>query len=97
MYAVIFTATTKAPDQSYSDAVENLRNLAFEKYNCIEFNAVTEGENEIAISYWHSEDDIKRWKQDANHLFAQEQGQQKWYQKYKVQVVKIAREYSFGS
>lgn len=93
MYAVIFTATTKQLDQRYSETVAKLRELAFEKYNCVEFNAVTEGKNEIAVSYWHSHEDIRSWKQDANHLFAQQLGQDEWYEKYKVQVVKIEREY----
>lgn len=28
----------------------------------------------ITVSYWQSEDDIKHWKQNAEHLHAQEAG-----------------------
>lgn len=93
MYAVIFRASTKDLDNEYSQLVEKLRSLAFEKYNCIEFTAVTEGCDEIAISYWHSLEDITNWKNDALHQKAQQLGQQKWYQKYRVQIVEILRDY----
>jgi heme-degrading monooxygenase HmoA len=96
MYAVIFRAKTGAQDALYSSTVERMRQLAFEKYGCLEFIAVTEGTDEIAISYWASEDAILKWRKDAEHTIAQEMGREKWYQSYTVQVVEIKREYSFS-
>lgn len=93
MFAVIFKARVKAQDADYSIAVERMRELAFEKYSCIDFIAVTEGDQEIAISYWHTEEDIKRWKADPEHQLAQENGRRKWYLSYSVQVVEVIREY----
>ena len=96
MFAVIFKAKVGAQDRHYIDTVAVMRDLAFEKYNCIDFIAVSEGEQEIAISYWHNEDDIKRWHDDSKHAVAQKLGQQKWYSSYTVEVVEIKRKYSFG-
>ncbi len=95
MYAVIFRAEINDFDSTYSEMAAQLRDLAIEKYGCTEFVATTEGNNEIAISYWKDESSIKLWKSDSQHLVAQKLGASKWYKKYQVQVVKIIREYRF--
>ena len=94
MYAVIFRAKINKIDEAYSEVAKQMRELAIVKYGCIEFTSVTEGENEIAISYWENLDHIKLWKQDSEHLVAQSLGREKWYESYKVQVVEVIREYS---
>ena len=94
MYVVIFKATVKHQDQAYTDTVAKMRTLAFEKYACIDFVALTEGEQELALSYWQSQEDIIAWKNDAEHILAQQQGQASWYSEYSVEVAKIERCYS---
>jgi len=94
MYAVIFKAEINILDQSYSDMAIRMRELAKSKYGCIEFSALAEGNQEIAISYWENEEQIIAWKQDPEHKVAQGLGRSKWYKSYKVQIVKIEREYT---
>ncbi|MBL1276379.1 MAG: hypothetical protein COB30_009845 [Ectothiorhodospiraceae bacterium] len=94
MYAVIFKAEIKELDEAYATMAEKMRNLAIEKYGCTEFTAVTEGTQELAISYWKNLDMITQWKQDPQHLEAQKLGRSKWYKSYNVQIVEIIREYS---
>ncbi len=94
MYAVIFRAEIKELDESYSDMAAKMRSLAIDKYGCSEFTAVTEGKQEIAVSYWENKELINQWKQDSQHLVAQELGRSKSYKSYQVQVVEIIREYS---
>ena len=74
-----------------------LRELALSRYGCTEFVSLTQGNQEIAISYWESEAQIRAWKQDAEHLLAQARGRSKWYKSYRVQVVEIKRDYAFPS
>lgn len=93
MYAVIFRAEIKKFDVAYLEMATQLRNLAIEKYGCTEFVVATEGNNEIAISYWNDESSIELWKLESQHLVAQKLGASKWYKKYQVQVVKIIRKY----
>lgn len=93
MYAVIFRATIAGFDNEYSQIAEKMRELALKHYACVEFTSVLEGDKEIAISYWENEAQIKAWKHDSQHILAQELGKSKWYKSYKVQVVKIVREY----
>ena len=94
MYAVIFRAMVGELDQEYAEAIERMKDLAFEKYGCLEFYALMDGESRVAISYWNSEEEIAQWKANSEHLQAQAQGKNKWYQSYSVQVVEIRREYS---
>ncbi|BBN81519.1 hypothetical protein PA25_15040 [Pseudoalteromonas sp. A25] len=95
MFAVIFKAKVGVQDAEYAKTVGLMRDLAFEKYNCQDFIALTEGKQEIAISYWQSEDDIKNWHSDSEHRVAQQFGREKWYESYTVEVVEIKRRYSF--
>jgi len=94
MYAVIFKAEINKLDKSYSDTALRMRELAISRYGCTEFVAVTEGNYEIAISYWKNQEQIVKWKQDAEHIVAQEMGRSTWYKSYKVEVVEVIHEYA---
>jgi len=94
MYAVIFKAKLAKLDEEYSRVASRMRELALKEYGCLEFSSVTEGDIEIAISYWKNQDQITSWKNDSEHILAQELGKSKWYESYKVQVVEVIREYS---
>ncbi|WP_428035350.1 antibiotic biosynthesis monooxygenase family protein [Amphritea sp.] len=94
MYAVIFRAEVAQLDEEYSQMATRMRELALQEYGCLEFTAVTEGANEIAISYWDSLEQIRAWKQNAEHLTAQAKGRSHWYSAYRVQIVEVVREYS---
>lgn len=94
MFAVIFRATINQIDSAYSETAERMRKLAIDKYGCSEFTAVTAGNEEIAISYWKEEEQIRAWKADGEHLVAQRLGREKWYKAYKIEVVRVLREYS---
>ena len=96
MYAVIFRAKTGVQNQEYTHTVTKMRALAFEKYGCLDFIAVTEGSQEIAISYWPSEQAILDWKKDPEHIAAQNLGKKSFYQNYQVEVVEIKRQYQFN-
>ena len=96
MYAVIFRAKTNKIDKAYFKMAERMRDLAITEYGCQEFTAVTEGSDEIAISYWNSLEDIKRWKQNSEHLIAQKLGAEKWYENYSVEIVEILSTYGKG-
>jgi len=92
-YVVIFRARARQLDAEYGALAAQLRELALTQFGCLEFVAVTEGEDEIALSYWRDEADIRRWKAQADHLGAQRLGLERWYASYRVQVAAITREY----
>ena len=91
MYAVIFKATTAQLDDEYFRLAEHLRELAFNKYGCVDFISATEGDQEIAISYWKTEQQIRDWKNDPEHRLAQAKGRDKWYSSVSVEICEIVR------
>ena len=93
MYAVIFRAKIRQLDEVYTETAARMRALAMDQYGCVDFVSLTEGDEELAISYWPSLEHIQRWKQDKEHLQAQQLGRNKWYASYQVQVLEVVREY----
>ena len=96
MFAVIFTARIKSFDDDYSTTAQRLRDLALTEFGCREFTAVTEGDQEIAVSTWDTREQIAAWKQHPAHQEAQRNGRERWYHSYDVKVVAIEREYAHG-
>ncbi len=39
---------------------------------------------------------LKKWKQNSEHLLAQQKGWQNWYSWYNTKICKVEREYEFG-
>ncbi|HEX5784933.1 MAG TPA: hypothetical protein VFY35_09425 [Burkholderiaceae bacterium] len=93
MYVVIFRATARALDPEYSATAARLRQMALQEFGCLDFVAVTEGRQEVALSYWPDEASIRAWKQQADHLMAQQLGRERWYSGYTVEVAEIKRRY----
>ena len=96
MLVVIFRAKVRQFDAEYSRVAAHMRKLALEQFGCLDFQAVTEGSNEIALSYWPDEDSIRAWKNHAEHALAQQLGRERWYESYVVQVAQISRSCQFA-
>lgn len=86
MYIVIFKARIKQVDQIYSQMAANLQTKAKQEYGCVHFESVCENGYEIALSYWHTLEDIKCWKNDPVHLQAQKTSKNNWYSDYSVTI-----------
>lgn len=91
MYAVIFKATIAEFDDEYFRTAERLKELAFSKFDCQDFVSVTEGDKEIAISYWETLQHIRDWKNDPEHRLAQARGRDKWYKSFSVEICEIVK------
>ena len=94
MFAVIFTAEINQLDDLYSKTAIRLRDLAISEYGCTKFTSCTEGDREIAISYWQSKEQIQAWKNDPIHRQAQQHGRANWYKSYSVEIVEILHQYT---
>ena len=90
VYVVIFTAKIVDLDDQYAATAQRMRDLAFSKYGCKEFNVSTEGDTEIAVSYWSSLESIQEWKKESEQAEAQSLGKRKWYGGYKVDIARRA-------
>ena len=94
MYAVIFRAKLAQSDDAYLRTAKCMRELALGQYGCVEFVSVMEGDEEVAISYWENETQIRKWKSDPEHVRAQQLGRTRWYESWSVEVCKVERAYS---
>jgi len=93
MYVVIFRAKTRAIDDEYFTVAARMRELALKEFGCLEFQAISEGKDEVALSYWPDEASIRAWKSHSDHVLAQQLGRERWYESYVVQVAQVTREY----
>ena len=72
-YAVIFTSISTGIVDGYMDTAKRMAELAAEQPG---FLGVESARNEVGItvSYWESLEAIKNWKNNAEHLIAQQSG-----------------------
>lgn len=92
-YVVIFKARIRTLDELYFSTAQQLRDKALTHFNCQHFEALTEGEHEIALSYWNTLENIRAWQQDAQHLVAQQLGKNQWYASFSVEICEVLRRY----
>lgn len=93
-YAVIFTSVKTENHEGYDEMASKMVTLAQQQEG---FLGVESARNEIGItvSYWKDLTSIKNWKQNLDHLEAQEKGINAWYKNYTVRIALVEREYSF--
>ncbi len=92
--AVIFSAQRTGEDNGYAEAAARMDALAVTMpgYLGIE-SARDENGFGVTVSYWESEDAIRNWKRNAEHLESQRRGREDWYSNYIVRVAKVERAY----
>ncbi|MBE0644169.1 MAG: antibiotic biosynthesis monooxygenase [Bacteroidetes bacterium] len=94
-YGFFFRARLRSLDEEYSRMAARMRELALRDFGCLEFHSVTEGDLEIALSYWPDAESIRAWKAHPEHVLAQQAGRERWYESYSVQVAEVTRAYFF--
>jgi len=93
-YAVIFTSTQSENTEGYNNMANQMETLAKTQEGFLGIESARDAIG-ITVSYWESLDAIKNWKQQSDHLVAQQKGRQDWYNWYKVRICKVEREYEF--
>jgi heme-degrading monooxygenase HmoA len=91
-YAVIFTSIRNQGDDGYAQAAERMLQLASEQPGFLGFETARQDIG-ISVSYWASEEAIKAWKANAEHLVAQQRGKDDWYRWYRIRICRVEREY----
>ena len=92
-YSVIFTSVLKEDPIGYAEMAEKMEKLAMEQPGYLGFESAR-SEIGISISYWKDLESIRIWKQNTEHLLAQKLGNEKWYQYYKIRIVRVERDYA---
>ena len=94
-YAVIFTSVRKpGDDDRYGAMAERMVELAREQPGFLGVESVRDASGlGITVSYWQSEESIRGWQKNAEHLIAQAKGRQEWYAHYELRVAHVERAY----
>ena len=95
-YAVIFTSIRSDQPEGYDDTATRMQLLACEQPGYLGFESARDGLG-ISVSYWRDLASIRSWKQQADHLIAQEKGRTEWYSVYQVRIARVERDYAFHS
>ncbi len=93
-FAVIFTSTHHKLDVEYEGLDDILIEIARESGGFLGMDSARNGLG-ISVSYWKSQEDILRWKQNSDHRVAMKKGIEKWYDQYNVRICKVEKNYEF--
>ncbi|WP_290698983.1 antibiotic biosynthesis monooxygenase [Lacinutrix sp.] len=94
-YAVIFTSTRTEGDYGYNEMSALMESLAKNQDGFLNIDSAR-NEVGITVSYWESLEAIQSWKQQTDHILAQQIGIKDWYKWYNVKICKVEREYEFN-
>jgi len=94
-YAVIFTSTRTPDDNGYAETAERMVELARTMPGFLGVESAREDVG-ITVSYWKTLDAIKQWQQHPEHLEAQQQGREQWYESFTTRVCLVERESGFS-
>jgi heme-degrading monooxygenase HmoA len=81
-------------DNDYEDTAQRMVELAagMNGYLGIESARGADGFG-ITVSYWRDESSIAAWRNQAEHVAAQERGKREWYQHYELRIAWVERSF----
>jgi len=91
-YAVIFSSLQSNDLEGYAETAARMLELAAEQPGFLGVESCRE-QLGITVSYWSDLDSIRRWKSNAEHLQAQQNGRRRWYTNYKTRIARVERDY----
>lgn len=96
-YIVTFSSLRTLGDNGYDEMAVRMSELAARLPGFLGEESLRDADGfGITNSYWKDEASIVAWKRDIDHLDAQRQGREKWYERYEVRVGHIERAYGFN-
>lgn len=96
-YAVLFYSERNGlDDEGYASMAADMARLVQLQPGYIEHHSFRNPDGQgITISYWETPQDILNWKNIDLHRKAQQDGRDKWYNRYRVEICHIERQYRF--
>jgi len=93
-YAVIFSNTLRPAISGYAELAQAMEELARKQPGFLGFETARDTFG-ISVSYWQDKASIRAWKQNSQHLFAQDKGREEWYATFKVRICLVQNDYEF--
>ena len=96
-YAAIFVSRrSPTEDLEYSKTAARMEKLARLQPGFVHMESVREGEGlGITVSFWESEEAIRNWAANEEHLVAQKKGKDRWYDWYHLSIARVDRHWGF--
>jgi heme-degrading monooxygenase HmoA len=96
-FAVIFASRRSASDDAgYAAMAARMEELAKTMPGYLGIDSARDASGfGLTVSYWRDEASIVNWRQNAEHLAAQQQGRREWYERFDLHVARVERSHSF--
>jgi heme-degrading monooxygenase HmoA len=95
-YAVIFTSRLRPAADGYAAMADRMEELARAQPGYLGHDSVRGADGMgITVSYWESEEAVKAWRREAEHMGAQQLGRERFYDRYRLDVCLVERSYGF--
>ena len=93
-YAVIFTSQLSDDTADYGDVAKRMVELAEQQPGYFGADSARGADGVgITVSYWESEEAIRAWKANAEHMGARALGRERFYAWFTTRVAKVERQY----
>ena len=95
-YAVIFISQRNGQGETdYAAAGERMFALVQEQPGFLGVDSTRDEHGfGITIAYFDSEENIRLWRNHADHAATRERGKREWYEHFEVRVAKVERAYA---
>jgi heme-degrading monooxygenase HmoA len=95
-YAVIFSSRRNGQGEAdYADAAERMFALVQQQPGFLGAESTRGADGfGITVAYFDSEENIRRWRNHADHAATRERGKREWYEHFEVRVAKVERAYA---
>ena len=95
-YITIFTTQLSGDLEGYDETADRMAELVagYDGYLGMYSARGLDGFG-ITVCYWRSEEDIAVWRADLDHRDAQDEGRDRYYSKYTVEVARVDRAIEF--
>ncbi|MGO4262992.1 antibiotic biosynthesis monooxygenase family protein [Lysobacter sp. TAB13] len=94
-YAVIFSSQRNGQDEAgYAVAADRMVELVSRQPGFLGSESTRDGDGfGITVAYFDSEQSIRAWRDQAEHVAARDLGHRRWYQRFEQRVAIVHRAY----
>jgi heme-degrading monooxygenase HmoA len=93
-YAVVFTSVRAEGDRGYAAMSERLSELVTDQPGFLGVDSVRGADGfGITVAYFDTEENLKAWRNQAEHTEARNLGRKAWYEELSVHVARVERAY----
>jgi len=92
-YAVIAPTVVGKDSAGYPEMAAKMIEFAQEVDGFLGIENCFQGHFVLSVSYWKTLEDIQEWRVSSHHMFAKENGKNRWFKEYFTRIAKVERDY----